>query len=546
MKNFKKAILFICLVSFGYSLSSDAQTSRNKKVVRREKKVNQVKRSKQVSRPATRQTPSRVANSGLKRQLYQALQLSQSGQYQQAAIQLFNLARRPELQNERAQIKYILGLMLLEMKLNQVAAFQFVDVIRSKNPKYTKLAIEKLASVADELGDDTLINYAMSRVNLSDVPESNRDMIQFRIGEIKMRAKRFEEAIRSFSLIGLGSRYYSQALHKKGLAYLELGNPDAAIKVFQTMFSARRKASVTDTNRVAAQLALARALYQKQDWDASVAAYSEIPRDHFLWHEALYEQTWAMLRAARFRSALSNFQSLQSPFYEDDYNPESLILRSIVYLYICKYDEMEKVLSLFEKTYGPARSQISVFLTNHSNPLTYYMEVEKWQSIKKSTAENRPALRVPYAVANNISNLGAVKRSLNYLKRLNAEKKSIDTNQGLRNTGIGRYALKVINNRSHNTKISIGEIAKVEMTNMKNELKDYAEQASFVRYEMISAQKEVVKKKISGSDLPEARIDDNRSRSFYVQNGYQYYPFEDEYWLDELGNYHFLGKSSCE
>lgn len=497
---------------------------------------------KKAAAPAARPT----ADSGLRRQLSQALQLSQNGQYQQAAIQLFSLARRPELANERAQIKYILGLMLTELKLNQVAAFQFVDVIRTNNPKYTKLAIEKLAAVADELGDDTLINYAMSRVDVTEVPEMNRDMIQYRIGEIKMRAKRYDEAIRSFSQIGVGSRYYGQALHQKGLAYLEMGKPDQGLAVFQSMYSARRKAAVTDTNRVAAQLAIARALYQKKDWDAAVVAYSEIPRDHFLWHEALYEQTWAMLRGARFRSALSNFQSLQSPFYEDDYNPESLILRSIVYLYICKYDEMEKVLSLYEKTYVPARSQISVFLNNHANPLTYYSEIEKWQSIKKSTDEDRPALRIPYMVANEISSTGSVRRALNYLKRLENEKRAIESNPGLRNTGIGKYAVKVINNRSRNTKITIGELAKVQMANMRTELKDYTEQASFVRYEMISAQKEVVKKRIEGTNLPEAKIDDNKSRSFYVQNGYQYYPYEDEYWLDELGNYHFLGKSSCE
>ncbi len=531
MKNFKNIIILLSVIST-VSFAAPAK-----------KKTAAKKAPPRAAAPATRPV---AENSALKRQLYQALQLSQSGQYQQAAIQLFSLARRPELAGERAQIKYILGLMLSELKLYQVAAFQFVDVIRTNNPKYTKLAIEKLAAVADDLGDDTLINYAMSRVDVTEVPEMNRDMIQYRIGEIKMRSKRFDEAIRSFSQIGLGSRYYSQALHQKGLAYLEMGKPDAAIPIFQTMLSTRRNAPVTDTNRVAAQLALARALYQKKDWDAAVTAYSDIPRDHFLWHEALYEQSWAMLRGARFRSALSNFQSLQSPFYEDDYNPEALILRSIVYLYICKYDEMEKVLNYYEKFYGPARSQIAVFLNNNSNPLTYYLEIEKWQSVKKSTEEKRPTLKIPYKVANEISNSGTVRRSLNYLRRLELERKTIENNPSLRTTGLGRYAVKVINNRFQNTKVTIGEIAKAQMANMKNELKDYAEQVSFVRYEMITAQKEVVKKRIQRSDLPEAKIDDNRSRAFYIQNGYQYYPFEDEYWLDELGNYHFLGKSSCE
>jgi hypothetical protein len=149
-------------------------------------------------------------------------------------------------------------------------------------------------------------------------------------------------------------------------------------------------------------------------------------------------------------------------------------------------------------------------------------------------------------VAEEISDLGSVRRALNYLKRVDVERKAIENNPALKSTSLGRYSLKVLNTRSQNTKISIGEIAKVQMANMRTEMKDYYEQVSFARYEMISAQKETVKKRIQGTDLPEARVDDNRSREFYVQNGYQYYPFNGEYWLDEIGNYQFLGKSSCE
>lgn len=535
MKNL--ILILLVISSFGWS-----QTK---------KKKGPAKKAAVSAKATTRTAPARKAvapkaDSQLRRQLSQALQLSQSGQYQAAAIQLFSLARRPELESDRPQIKYILGLMLTELGLNQIAAFQFVDVIRSQNSRYTKLSIDKLATVADELGDDTLINYAMTRVDVNDVPENNRDMVQFRIGEIKMRNKRFDEAIKIFSQIGIGSRYYSQALFQKGLAYLELNKTSEAIQVFQNMASTRRKAGFTDTNRVAALLGIARAHYQRKDWDAAVAAYAEVPRDHFLWHEALNEQTWAMLRGTRFRSVLSQFQSIHAPFYEDDYNPESLILRSIVYLYICKYEEMEKVLTLFEKTYGPVRSQISIYLNSYSNPLSYYSEIEKWQTQEKLPMEERSPLKIPYMVAEEISDLGSVRRALNYLKRVDVERKAIENNPALKSTSLGRYSLKVLNTRSQNTKISIGEIAKVQMANMRTEMKDYYEQVSFARYEMISAQKETVKKRIQGTDLPEARVDDNRSREFYVQNGYQYYPFNGEYWLDEIGNYQFLGKSSCE
>lgn len=494
----------------------------------------------------TRKASARGAlakNSPLRQQMNQALALARSGNYEQASNALFQLARRAELQAERPQLKYVLGVMLMEMKLNQVAAFQFVDVIRMGNSKYVKLAIQKLSVVADTLGDDTLLNYAVSKVDLNDFPSQNKDMLYFRIGEIKMKARDFNNAFELFSKVSTGSRYYNQAVFQKGLAQLESNQVDTALQTFQTLLSTRENAPVTDTNKVSAQIGIARSLYQKQDWDGAIEAYAQVPRDHFLWHDALFESSWAMLRAARFRSVLSNFHSLHSSYYEDFYIPESLLLRAIVYLYICKYDEMEKVLSLFESTYGPIRARIGDFIRANNDAMEYYLEIERGQKVKKG---EKALLRLPYNVVKNISEQGNVKRSVYYVKRLNDEKGRIDANPGYKNTPVGQYALKVINNRQKNAKLAVGDMVKAHLLNMRVELRDLYEQAGFIRYEMINGKKETLKTKLSGKDLPAEQIDEKIDRTFYVQNGYEYYPFQGEYWLDEIGNYHYLGKQSCE
>jgi tetratricopeptide (TPR) repeat protein len=155
--------------------------------------------------------------------------------------------------------------MLVEMKFPQVAAYQFVDVIRSENQRYLKRAIEELSLVADTLGDDTLLNYAVSKVDVNDFPEKNKDMIYFRIGEIKLKNKNFEDAVNAFNKVTFGSSYNNQALFNKGLAYLEMNKVDPAIAVFQQIVEHRAKSPVTDTNKVAAQIALARSYYQKQE-----------------------------------------------------------------------------------------------------------------------------------------------------------------------------------------------------------------------------------------------------------------------------------------
>lgn len=484
-----------------------------------------------------------IRDSSLRQQLSNALQLAQSGQYQPAAQALFNLVKRTEVQGERPQIKYILGKMLMAMGFHQVAAYQFVDVIRSDDNRYMKKAIEELSIVADGLGDDTLLNYAISKVDVNDFPDKNKDMIYFRIGEIKLKNKNFEDAVNAFSKVNLGSSYNNQALYLKALSYLEMNKTEPAVAVFQQLLDHRRTSGVTDTNRVSALMGVARALYQKQDWDSSIEAYSMVPRDHFYWHDALFEQSWAMLRGARFRSVLSNFQSLHSAYYEDSFIPESLLLRAIVYLYICKYDEMEKVLALYNSIYEPVRLKINNFLSNYSELPQYYLELEKVVGAKKK--DEGAQYRIPYMVLKSIREEGDVKRSLNYLKKILDEKNRIDSSGSFRTSGLGQYSVRVLNTRIKNTKVLIGEMVKVHLQNMTEELKDLSEQASFINYERLSSKKDSAKKKIAGKDLPQM-IDSGVDREFYVQNGFEFYPFKGEFWLDEIGNYHYLGTQSCE
>lgn len=488
---------------------------------------------------------SQSKSSAAKNQIQQALTQFKAGNYAGAAVTLHGLSRRADLINERPQLKIFLGDALMELNLNQTAAFQFVDVIRSGSGQYTRQALEKLLVVTDRLGDETLLNYAIQRIDVSSIPDKNRDMLFFRMGEIKQSSGQYAEAIQLFQKVGPQSRYYPNALYALGLAQAEANQPDLALATFNKFLGTRSSAKVTDVNKVAAQMAIARTLYQKKDFDKAIEAYSQIPRDHFMWHDALFEQSWAMLRGTRFRSALSNFQSLHSSYYDDYYIPESLLLRSIVYLFICKYDEMEKVLGLYEKQYGPVLSQVTQFLNSKKLAEDYYNEVEKAYIMRRSEDSSKKTI-LPYKVANKINSEGNVRRSLNYIKAVVAEKRSIEENAQLRKTPLGIYAMKLLNARLKSAKAATGDMVKAHLENIETELKDLQEQASLIRYEMINGQKETIRKRIVGKDLSEIQVDSKQDRSFYIQNGYEYYPFMGEYWLDEIGNYHYLGQQSCE
>jgi tetratricopeptide (TPR) repeat protein len=488
--------------------------------------------------------------------LARARSLAASGQYQDASKLLFQMSHSPKYDHDSAQIKYILGLMLYEMKLFQAAAFVFYDVVRQEsksNPqsRYLRQSLEKIALAADELDSDTLLRFAIKQVKEEDFPAANRDMLYFRAGEIKMAEKDFPAATRELAKVRQGSLFYFKARYKLGLALAEAGALEKAQLAFEDLAEQSKNLGVTDPTRVSALLGRARVLYQKKQFDAAIDAYRDIPRDTEQWHEALFESTWAMLMSARFRSALSNFHSLHSPYYEDFYQPESLFLRAIVYLYICKYDEMDRVMGIFERVYRPvARDVISILETN-KDPMVYYRELtriyERFDKLKGTDRAGRRGFQIPFIVARQILKEGDVSRAYNYLQNLDTERKRVThMPANWRGSGVGQYVKRILDKRVVSAQAFTGRLIRHHLALIQDDLKDLFEQTGYLRFEMLSSKKESLRKEIAGKGLEKEHVDQDTNRNFYVQNGYEYWPFKGEYWLDEIGNYQYVGVKSCE
>jgi hypothetical protein len=527
----KKVILIAALSipAFGLTQSSPSATGLNH--------MELAQNRRQVRRPRAQTSVSDFKN---------ALALSRSGKYAEASQILFRMIYNPRYRSQAPRIRYILGLNLWKMKLYQLAAFQFISVVKDGNGKYVNLALGKLSLVANILGDDSLLNYAISRVKVSQFPANQRDMLYFRIGEYQQRSGQYAAAADSFGRVARGSSLYSKAKYQQGLAYDLSGKTGQGLQSFEQMRLANEGKSPTDPAYVGALMGMARTYYQMKNWDQAIEYYRQVPRDSLFWHDTLFESSWAMLRSGRFRSALSNFQSLHSAYYEGYYLPESLLLRGIVYLYICKFDEIEKVLDLFQKQYKPVYKKVDALLNLRSDPSVYFNMMVQLM-IQKKRGQIDPNSALPYVVAQKISQEGDYQNSYGYIRMLLQERHIFNSLPAAwKSDSIGSYAKKVLDTRLSKAKSKAGRQIKNHLLAVKKELVELFEQEGFIRFEALNSKKEELKKEIAGKDVATKQVDENRARDFYIQNGYQYWPFDGEYWLDEIGNYHYVGTQSCK
>ena len=473
-------------------------------------------------------------------------QIIERGDYLLGSRELYRLSRGSHFKSKRLQIKYTLGIAFLEMKLYHLASLQFVYVIRKdKGGKYKARALEKLSFILERFRDDLLFCPLVKEVKEYDYPSSVRSQLSFYFGKCAFSKESFKKARYYFSKVSSSSSIYDRALYYRALSYAEENRVRQSANMFRKL--AGLKEGITDTNRVAALMGLARVLYQGEKFEDSIKVYRSIPRDTPYFYDSLLENSWNYLRSGKFRSALSNFQSLHSVFYKDRYQPESLILRAYIYLYICKYYEMEKVLNLFNSAYMPILEEVKKTLRRGRSYNSYVKSALAYIKNKQDGLELSDDGALPKPVMDQILKNEKFYSLIEYLVKLNEEKTLLDSFPAeWKRDRVGRNAYYILNRRIKTTQGSAGKEIRKSLLAVKAELDRLYTSSQYLKYDMLKGKRDYLKKKISQKYLDKMQIDEQITRSYYIQNGYEYWPFDGEAWLDELGNYHYLGRQNCE
>lgn len=481
-------------------------------------------------------------------ELERARSLNSEGQYTEASKLLHSLSENARYRKEQAKIAYETARSFEALGLKQSAVFQLIKAVRYGKSSVQSVSLEKLSILAFEVGDDVGLNYALSKINIRKFPKAQKPVLYFRFGEAYLGVNRFKKAIKAFSKIPKGHYLYSKARYLMGLAYSESGQLRKSYSAFTVSANDRAEEGVVDDERVAALMGRARVLYHLRRWESSLEAYRMIPRDSKYFHDMMFESAWAHLRAGKFRSAVSNFQSLHSEYYADYFYPEAALLRAIVYLYICKVDEVNKIVDYYENTYEKMSKQLDSYLKSNKSIrrdvkefLRLLIDLENPKSIKKDS------YAIPYVILRHLNRNSKVRSKSDYYTNIEAEIRNIDAIEGWSGSTVGAVAKNSLKVRKKASLKRLGRALREELIKTQRELIGFGDQKELVKFELISSEKEQARKKLEGrDDFSEEGGSTKASRFTFTKNGYEYWPFQGEYWLDEIGNYHYLGASRCE
>ena len=475
-----------------------------------------------------------------------------SGQAAEASQSFFALSKDKKALRYRYATYYYLARSFYELGLYEVSSLYAYQVLRFKT-RYRSPALKVLLKNFQKSYNESLTQHliqAMERGSFK-LNRRQRSDMYFLVGHRLLYLRRLDKAEKFLTRVDQGSSYFYYALYDRALLYVEKGQLSTAKQLFTQLLSLKQNSKVTDAMRVTALMSLGRIYYQTKEWERALHYYRQVPKDSSFWHASLFESTWVLLQSLRLRSVLSNLHSLQSDYYEYFYLPESFWLRSIVYLYICRYEEMEKVLQAYYQTYNPLLVRAKQVLSSSTLPSIFYNDILVVRDIKEegeNQSSNIKSLRVPYVLMKHLLSEPEVQGIVKQLDSISEQKKRWGRlPASWRNSAVGRSSWRVLKKSLSKNGQSLAFWVRSHLKRMVQELESLDVQMNLVRYEMINQKKIKYKKSLIESDKKaHQQIDSGISYGTYLQNGYDYWSFHGEYWLDEVGNYYYLGKGQCE
>ena len=476
-----------------------------------------------------------------------ALAAFNAGDYDTAAPLFFDVSEGQGDAQTRGKAEYFLAQSFAKKGLPVAAFINYAAIVNAgpSHPSYLK-AVEGLVDMQQQLDEQNLIPSILNQAYTDEVrdqwvtlPREVLARINYLVGTVSQRRMRFEEARALLEAVPRDSRVYAKARYLLGVVLADPrfpGRPGEgealdkdALAAFQAALSAREPQVELKATQHLALLGLGRLHYRRGEYADASAAYERVPRYTRYWDQALFENGFARFQNEDFGGALGSLQALHAPQFAGAFQPESWILKATVYYYSCLYDEVKTTLAAFDELYGPMAKQLEPFTREDEDLVLAYNLV---------ASENR---RLPRPVYLWIRNNERIREVTRVLERVDAEKRAL-TGGAWHGSALSRQTLASLED-VRGTLLQVGgTLARSRLREAADNLRTFSDQAEIIRVQTALDEKDLFQ---AGVDQKALLTRQSLYRPKMPGAAWNYWKFQGEFWIDEIGYYQYTLKRGC-
>jgi tetratricopeptide (TPR) repeat protein len=463
--------------------------------------------------------------------------------------------------------QYFLSISLYRMKLYQASYALFGFIADNRNHLKFGETLLWLAKLATQLPEPADIIERVGRYRDTEIAAFDNDkqkelyyQLNYLLGRYKYRNRQFEEAIRLFNKVDESSQYFIQAQFFAGTSYVQLRKSVPAVQAFQRIETAIDDGveGVEDEGRIRdlAYLSMARTYYSasikldaetntpnidEKKLSAAVKHWNQIDESSEYWLDALFEESWAYFMAGQYPKALGNIHTIESPYFPGGFYPEAEILKAVIYFSNCNYDAATTVVARFNKRFVPIQDELQKVLARFKGEQQTEPFFKFLLSVRDGTADLPPS--IAGIVKSSMSDRQLL-RGIEYVRVLDEEMARFQqTPAKFKSSGLGNQVQEVLKIARDLAVEDAGNLARSRYQRNLEELDEHLRNGEKILIDITAAQRNELDQAIAAN-----QVSQQESKIFGIvkpDEEHMLWPFDGEYWRDELGFYRQVVESAC-
>ena len=486
--------------------------------------------------------------------LAEALSAFEAKNYEEAAMKFERVVagKSKDGRGNRNRAQFMLGQTLYNMGFYQSSLTVFDD-ISAQGPRHVYFGetLEWLGKLASKLPEASGIIEKVGRYGIGALEEFKDEdpalynKLLYLMGRHLYAEASFQQAIDVFQEVDPSAPEYTYAKFFEGISFVRMRKARPAIASFRAILDAIDSGDVkgVDEDRMEnlAWISLARVYYTAANQSRkggeidgtllgqSVESWTKVDQSSEYWLDSLFESSWAFFLADEYSRALGNVHTLYSPYFTDAFYPEAMVLKAVTFFVNCQVDNAEATVAQFHDRYDPVKQELDAVLAKHQDNADFFEFLKEVQS-----GEAGLSPRVRPIVSTALSDR-TVLQHLEYVSLLDEEEQRLNrTSQTFQDSPIGGQILEDIALARAFAVDQAGDLARGRYNRLIRELRDLSNQVDTVELEIATFRRGQIDQELQ-QQMTLAK--QSKGGDVNVDEEHQLWPFDGEWWRDELGFY---------
>ena len=352
----------------------------------------------------------------------------------------------------------------------------------------------------------------------------------------------FDKAIGLFQQVSRDSEFFIKAKFFEGVTYVRKYEGRPAVDAFKEILKIGQekpkqyKADDIANYNELAQLQMARIFYSTQQFDTSIKYFEKLPQDSADWAESLFEASWAYFMKTLNSKALGNIHTLNAPYFEKQFFPESVLLKAVIYFKYCLYDQANEAIQEFNDKYKPLQKNLQEIVKKFDDNAEFYEYVKK---VKANKAGLDP---VTQRLVMSVLDDKTLLKTFSWVDELNSELDRLaKSDKAWQTTQVAAEVLQELTVQQSVASADAGKLARERIDRLARELGRLSRDGSKIKFEILNAKAD----KLSQEAMKIRVSNKTKEEPIIIDDEHFAWRFNGEYWKDELGYYRFKIRSRC-